>query len=70
MNKRIAWKNLPPAPARVLWAGLIVWLYLDRWKVPEWVIGGLAVLGGLLFAASMVAAFQSTSVDIFEEPRK
>lgn len=66
-TRYIAMSNLPPAPPRVVWMGITVWLLMDRLGAPQWSYGIVFTLIALLFILSCAAIWHSEPVDLLKE---
>lgn len=57
-------RRIPVNPVKVLLLAALVWLYLDRFHAPIWLLGALGMLLFILLAAVCLRAHQQKERDI------
>lgn len=66
MEKRkvVNYRQLPTRVPAVIWTGIILWLFLDRLKVQEWVWGVVATVWVIILVATVASSTSEVSANV------
>ena len=63
-RKVISWRQLPTRVPGVIWTGLLLWMFLDRLKVRDWIWGAVATIWVIVLVSAIAAATSEESADV------
>ncbi len=61
-------KRIPTHAFKMVWPAAVLWLYLDRYHAPAWLMGVLGTLVGMTFVGLLTQMFRERSREILFRP--